>query len=134
MTTELAFTVAGAPRTKKNHGEIVQVGARCPVCRRGKPVMLPARPWREWLKDLMRSLKPAAEKHPVCPLERPVNCRALFFRDRDQGDSVGFYQGLADVLQETGVVKDDRWLVTWDGSRLLLDHGRPRTEVVLSWQ
>lgn len=130
---ELRLTVPGAPRTLKNHGEIIQVGARCPACKRGRPVMLPAKPWRAWLARVMPWLKPAAAGLAVCPLARPLNCAARFYRDRDQGDAVGFYQGLADLLQHTGVVKDDVWIKTWDGSRLLVDHARPRTEVTLTW-
>lgn len=136
---ELAITVPGPPRTLKNHGEIVRAGARgrCPACKQpvgGRNVLLPSKPWRRWLAAVLPWLKPAAARLVVCPLARPLNCAALFYRDADRGDAVGFYQGLADLLQEARVVADDVWIKTWDGSRMLVDHKRPRTEVVLSWQ
>jgi hypothetical protein len=66
-----------------------------------------------------------------CPIDYPVNCRALFYRDANRGDAVGLYQGLADVLEHGGVVTNDKYLVSWDGSRLLKDSARPRVEVEL---
>ncbi len=41
-------------------------------------------------------------------------------------------EGLADILEAAGIVEDDKWIVSWDGSRLEVDHKRPRVEVELS--
>jgi hypothetical protein len=60
-----------------------------------------------------------------------VNCRAIFYRDAERGDAVGYYQALADALEEAGIVKNDRLIVSWDGSRLSKDAANPRIEVVL---
>ena len=66
------------------------------------------------------------------PIARPVNCAALFYRDALRGDAVGFYQGLADVLEKAGIVENDKFIVSWDGSRLRKDAARPRVELVLT--
>jgi hypothetical protein len=116
-----SFVLYGPPRTKKTHNRV--------VFRKGRPKVLPSAAWCAWLDALRETGQlPAVEMLPA----RPYNCRALFWRDRDAGDSQGFYQGLADVLQEGGVVPDDKWLVAWNGSRLLVDRACPRVEVTLT--
>lgn len=64
-------------------------------------------------------------------LAQPLNCCAIFYREKDLGDAVGYYQGLADALEAAGVVADDKWIRQWDGSRLRKDAKRPRIEVTL---
>ena len=64
-------------------------------------------------------------------LSQPVNCAAVFYRDAHRGDAVGYYQALGDALEAAGVVSNDKWLVSWDGSRLRKDADRPRICVVL---
>lgn len=118
----LRFTVHGAPRTKKNHGRLVRPG------RGRRTVLLPSKPWETWAK----TARLEGLRGPLPRLAVPLNCRALFYRDAARGDAVGFMQGLADLLQKRGVVADDKWLVAWDGSRLLLDRQHPRVEVELA--
>jgi hypothetical protein len=65
------------------------------------------------------------------PYDFPVNCRALFYRDKDVGDAVGFYQALADCIQDAGILVNDRLIEQWDGSRLLVDKTNSRIEVEL---
>jgi hypothetical protein len=65
-------------------------------------------------------------------LAHPLNCCAIFYRDADRGDAVGYYQGLADALEAAGVVADDKWIKQWDGSRLAKDADWPRIDVVLT--
>jgi len=60
-----------------------------------------------------------------------VRCAAVFYRDRNHGDAVGYYQGLADLLEKRGVLKNDRQIVDWRGSQLLKDSRRPRVELTL---
>ena len=75
-------------------------------------------------------------------LDQPYNCKAIFYRSRRIGDAVGYYQGLADLLQDKNlstmrgvtlnVLTDDKWIQTWDGSRLEIDREKPRVEVELT--
>lgn len=147
---ELRITIPGAPRTKKNHGRLLKFG--------GRLKMVPSASWCSWRNAAVPPIKwalkrihagepmvyagftylgadktAAADPRIRAPLAHPVNCRALFYRDRAVGDAVGFYQGVADLLQEAGVLVDDVWIVSWDGSRLLKDSTCPRVDVVLSW-
>jgi hypothetical protein len=68
----------------------------------------------------------------ILPRTAAYNVRATFYRDRNgPGDAVGYYQGLADLLEKRGIVANDRQLVSWDGTRITLDRDRPRVEVRL---
>lgn len=113
------LTVYGAPRTKKNS------------LRRFRPkgsnrtLSMPSKAWTEWNRTAHVEGKPSE------PITYEVNCFAIFYRDALRGDAVGYYQGLADLLEKHGVVDDDKRIVSWDGSRLLKDAKNPRVEVEL---
>lgn len=149
----MIVTIHGAPRTLKNRPEIVLLkshgkGQPCPHCKRPiLPQPHPSPAWRSWLReaeitvDGARLVKGDAGVMLLIdddgakvwkPLDQPMNCRALFFRDAKRGDRFGYEQGLGDLLQERGVVVDDVLLETGDGTRLLIDRARPRVEVELT--
>ena len=116
----MTLTILGAPRTKKNHGQRLRMGTRT--------LNLPSKAFLAWQTVAMLQLRRVGGLPPIA---YPVNLRATFYRDALRGDAVGFYQALADVLEEAGVVQNDRWIVSWDGSRLEKDAKRPRVELVL---
>lgn len=120
----LRFTVPGPPRTKKNHGRLVKA--------KGRLIMMPSKVWSDWCKQVKAPLEQAMQQAGLSPLAQPVNCAAVFYREVAIGDAVGFYQGLADVLEHAGVVQNDRFIVSWDGSRLAKDKLHPRVEVTLT--
>ena len=66
------------------------------------------------------------------PLREPVNVRALFYQDVDRADAVGLYESLADLLQDAGVLVNDKQIRSWDGSRIAKDALNPRIEVYLT--
>lgn len=131
--SEIRLTIPGPPRTKKNSLRRKKIGKQVKT--------IPSATWCAW-RDLVM-----AHRHGIldafdrqgdslnycAPVTDPMNICALFYRDAERGDAVGYYQGLADVLEEIGVVQDDKFLTSWDGSRLLKDAANPRVEVVLSW-
>ena len=146
----VALVVFGAPRTKKTHNVL-----RRSLGHGGRPAVFPSAAWRRWVKeatfaelrygevlnlpvlpsDAVKRMLWAARIRSAplhyFPLERPVNCRARFFRDADRGDLLGFEQGLADLLEVRGLITNDRLIVGWDGSVLLVDRARPRVELEL---
>lgn len=117
----LRLTLFGPPRTKKTSNRVMKVGGLLRVA--------PSKAWVEWRDSLWRS---GQMPSPVRLPAEPVNCTALFYRANDSGDVHGFYQGLADVLEEGGVLPDDKWIKSWDGSQLLIDRGCPRIEITLT--
>lgn len=112
------FTIPWAPRTKKNHGWRTKSGKQ-----------MPSHAFMEWNAKAQIRLIPIRQRGTI---QTPVNCRALIYRDRLSGDAVGYYQALADALEDARVVHDDVLIVSWDGSRLLKDAKNPRVEVVLT--
>ena len=110
-----------------------RIRTRCRLnARGGSPVPFPSKAWSKWLKNaVIVSSAPTRAYPEIQPIAYPVNCRAIFYRDRRDGDAVGYYQGLADLLEKRGVDEDDKWSVSWDGSRLDCDRDRPRVEVEL---
>lgn len=117
----LHLTLYGAPRTKKTHNRLVK--------HRGRHKVLPSIQWTKWRDKLEASGQVTAAMRLR---DQPYNCAALFYRDANRGDAVGMYQGLADVLEYLGVVSNDKWLVTWNGSDLLVDRTNPRVVVSLT--
>lgn len=120
----IRFTIPGAPRTKKNHGWRTKHGKQ-----------MPSRAFAAWNKQaqmylmLWRTTNGKPELRD--PISCPVNVRAYFYRDAQRGDAVGYYQALADALQEARIVVDDALIVSWDGSRMLIDPRSPRIDVEL---
>lgn len=123
----IGLLISGAPRTKKNHGRVIQRGRR--------RFHIPSDAWTMWSRlgalELAQILRRESRMFPIAKSVN-LNCRALFYRDALMGDAVGYYQGLADLLQYAGVLEDDVSLVSWDGSRLLKDADRPRVELLLT--
>lgn len=122
----ISLTILGAPRTKKTSNRIYRPGKG----NRGRIRVMPSKAWQSWCQNAVFT-ELDYEQERIDPV-RKWNCRALFYRDRDIGDAVGYYQGLADLLEKRGVIPNDRQLVSWDGSRLLIDRQRPRVEIELA--
>lgn len=122
----MTFTILGAPRTKKNHGRRIKRGRRI--------FHVPSEAHEAWAGPAVLQIRQQWRRITVDggPCMMQVNVRALFYRDANRGDAVGYYQALADALEAAGVVEDDKLCVSWDGSRLLVDRVRPRIEVTLS--
>jgi len=114
------MVIYGQPVTKKNSPRIVRVGKR--------PVLLPSKPYLIWLRASLPQIQSAWRGQQ--PLDRPVHVSAVFYRARRVGDLNNYLAALADALEAARVVTDDKWIVSWDGSRLANASGtRPRVEV-----
>jgi len=123
--TLVAFTIPGAPRTKKTSNRIVRAGKFTKV--------LPSKAHEAWFDAVFLETKTRARRATKVdlPINHPVNVRALFYREALTGDATGYYQALADLLEAAGVVTNDKLLVSWDGSRLSKDSESPRIEVFI---
>lgn len=122
----LVFTLPGACRTKKNSSRFDLRGHF--------PRKLPSKAYETWHKGAraafdadIRAMQAAAR----IPIGRPVRVSAVFYRDRNAGDLVGYQQALADFLEDEGVLVNDRFITSWDGTRADKDAERPRIEVTL---
>ena len=121
------FTLFGAPRTKKNHGQRLK---------RGNRVFNVASDAHErWVWIAKKSLPVVRQQlldaGLVLPITAPLNAVALIYREAWTGDAVGYYQAIADWLQKIGIIENDRQIRSWDGTRLRKDADLPRVEIVL---
>ncbi len=123
------FTVTGAPRTKKNSGQMVPA-----ISQAGKAFVrvVPSEAYRKWHKQAEPQLQVFKIQQRIPAIDTPVNVAAIFYRDVDTGDAVGYYQGLADALQKAEILLDDKFITQWDGSRMLKDARNPRIEVTIT--
>ncbi len=129
----IRIVLPGAPRTKKTSNRVFHIGQKCRGCGRGsRAVVQPSKAWADWCDSLSPILRLDMRVCTGEPIAFAVNCAAKFYREADRGDMVGFMQGLADLLQHGGVVADDKWITSWDGSQLLKDARNPRVELVLT--
>ena len=124
-----SFTIGVCPRTKKTSNRFIQVPI--PGTRLTRPMMLPSKAYEEFDEAAQRVLMLVRRKLAK-PIDVPVNCEALFYRERKDGDAVGYYQALADTLQKAGIVINDSLIISWNGSQMLKDQSRPRIEVTLT--
>lgn len=122
----IQFTVWGSPRTKKTSNQVVT---------RGRVRVLPSKAWTTWVKTAP-ILRGTNRDEPVIQVfsvaDELYNICAIFYRDARRGDAVGYYQRLADLLEKRGVISNDKFFVSWDGSRLEIDRKYPRVEIVLT--
>lgn len=120
----LTFIITGPPRTKKNHGRRIKRGKRT--------YTIPSEAYETWNESAqLQFAKIRAEASIRLPITENVNVRALFMRHADVGDAVGFYQAIADSMENAGILENDRQIVSWDGSRLLKDKDNPRIIVAV---
>lgn len=127
---ELSFVIPGAPRTKKTSNRLVtnrQTGRR---------FILPSAAFEAWNKNtqlyLMRLRMIAKGRDWIAKhASDPVQIRAIFYRDANRGDFTGYAQALADALEESGLIVNDKQIVSWDGSYLSKAKDEPRIQVTL---
>lgn len=118
----LKFEINIAPRTKKNHQQIIML--------KGKRIVIPSKQYSEYEKN-SKNFIPIIAK----PIDYKVNVKGLFYMDtRRKVDLNNLLEALTDVLVKHKVLEDDNStiVVSHDGSRVLYDKENPRTEVEIT--
>lgn len=133
------FVIHGAPRTKKNSQRIITIPAkgahRCHACGhlKGFPKVLPSEAYEAWEAAALREIMTIKPRLGIdLPITGPVSVEALIYRERDVGDLSNYLEAVADMLQAAGVLKDDKQIEDWDGSRRRKDAANPRVEVFIT--
>lgn len=122
LPSPISFTIRGIPRTKKTHNRIFRAG------KAGRLRVMPSEAYEEWFEHARFQLTHGGSWR----FTSDVNVSALFYRAANVGDAVGYYQALADLLERSDVLANDRQIRSWDGSRLLKDAHYPRIEVTVT--
>lgn len=117
---ELTLAFDGPPRTKKNHGRAF--GLKQSVA------------YKRYRQDIITAIGPVARELQLPLPAIAYNCAAVYYVDRygDAADYNGLNQGLHDALQDAGVLVDDWWIRTCDGTRIVCNDPTPRVELTLT--
>lgn len=115
------------PTTKKNSLEIrykMKDGKRVPFIGQGDA-------YKQYEQDAMWFLRPCTRG----TIDYPVNVKCTFYRkDRHRIDLTNLLEAIDDILVSANILKDDTFtiLVSHDGSRVLIDKDKPRTEIIIT--
>jgi hypothetical protein len=82
----------------------------------------------------MRVIEPMHGRLRLPLPDQPYNIRVIYHVDRrgESADKVGLDQGLYDALENSGVVTNDWFFRTDDGSRVVFGSEKPRVEIVIT--
>lgn len=124
---DIEFIIPTAPRTKKNHGQLVTL-------KTGRQLMLPSKQYLKLEKETIKFIK---KNFPdIQPIDKLINMQCKFYKDRDyKADLTGYLQAIQDALVKAGVLKDDNHKIikSVNGSEVFLDRNNPRIEVKITF-
>jgi Holliday junction resolvase RusA-like endonuclease len=132
------FVIHGPPRTKKTSNRIVSIGPMCRTCgkRGGFPKVLPSEAYEAWESSALRECVPIKIALRAAgidlPIVHPISVEALIYRERNVGDLSNYLEAVADMLQGSKIIIDDKIIEDWDGSRRLKDATDPRVEIYIT--
>jgi Holliday junction resolvase RusA-like endonuclease len=120
---EIKITLPFAPRTKKNHSQVIRLGSSFKV--------LPSKAYIALEKQCCKYL---AMNWKQATIDTPINLECHFYKEADRkGDLVGYLQAIQDILVKANVIADDNHKIveSTDGSRVHLDRDNARIEVII---
>lgn len=131
MSKIYKYTVPLPPVTKKNSPQIFYIGAKCPVCHRGKIArVMPSAAYLKYERSAMWYLTPK----PKTPLAGRYRVAAVFYMPtRRRVDLTNLLEACHDTLVAAKILADDNntIIASVDGSRVLYDKANPRTEIFI---
>jgi Holliday junction resolvase RusA-like endonuclease len=113
METLFKVFIPGRPIIKKNTQKVVRL-------KNGRRVKIDSPRYKTWKHQASAYIKQALLKHNInAPLSTDLQLTAIFhFKNRQaEPDLSNLYEGIQDLLQEMGVIKDDKLIQSHDGSR-----------------
>ena len=123
----MKFTLPIAPRTKKNHSQLVTL-------KTGRQMLLPSKSYKEFEKKVVNWVE--GNFGNLQPISSPINLCCHFYKDRAvRSDLTGYLQAIQDALVKAGLLEDDNHeiVTTTDGSQVFLDRDNPRIEVEITF-
>lgn len=111
------------PKTKKNHQQVLYNS------KTKKPFIAQNNAYKRYERDAGWFLKKLPE-----PISEPVNVKCVFYRDSERKvDLNNLLEAITDILVRYKVILDDNYRIVagHDGSRVLVDKDRPRTEIYI---
>ena len=118
----ISLTLPGRPITKKNHQQIIKRGKR--------HMIVQSEVYQQYEQECLWRLK--AYKGPRFDPGVKVRLTARYWMPnrRSWPDLLGLLQATCDILESAGIIKNDRDVVSLDGSRIMgVDKENPRAEI-----
>lgn len=125
MKDSIMFVVELPPVSKKNSQQIL-INSKTK-----RPFIAPSQKYRQYERDV-KAFMPKLDK----PIDEPVAVKCLFYMPtRRRCDLPNMENAIDDIMVKYGVLADDNFniLVSHDGSRILYDKERPRTEITIDF-
>jgi len=121
MNNKLSAVIVGRPATKKNSGRIVKFGNRM--------ALLPSKAFEVYQDIALWQLKKYKERFDG---NVHVQCKYYLPNNAHWPDLVGLLQATSDILEKSGILENDRLIVSYDGSRIMgIDKENPRAEIFI---
>lgn len=115
------YIILGEPPVKKNSSQIVRRGK--------KPFLLPSKAYMSWKDAAILQLK---TQHRGDPIEGELHATFTFYVGaRRKPDLSNLYEAPQDAMEEAGIINNDYFIVSHDGSRRRRDRENPRIEIAL---
>lgn len=123
----ITFIIPGPPVVKKNNKRII-VNKRT-----GKPMIISSTQAIAWQDKAIGVLRRIWKDRDPIPAGILLNAMIVSYLDSSQRpDASNLYEAPQDALQEAGVISNDYWIVSHNGSRRKRDPEWPRVEITLS--
>lgn len=117
----MKFIIDGIPRTKKN--------SMRPWKRGNRTFLIPSAAATSWTASAVRQLQAQLCANPI---DYPVSLNAQIYRARRTGDLGNYLAAICDALESAEIVTNDKFILSFDGSRLKHDACNPRVEIELT--
>lgn len=119
----ISFKIPLAPISKKNSQQIM-------INRQsGKPFIMPSQQYKDYEAAALWFIPKGVK------IDYAVNVKCLFYMPTHRRvDLTNLLEAIDDVLVKAGLLSDDSFLIveSHDGSRVLYDKEKPRTEVYIT--
>jgi hypothetical protein len=118
-TLHVCISYKGRPISKKSSQRIIMRGNR--------RIIIYSKAYSELLNSVVPRLKSLWEdrrgQEVFGTKEKPVRVKATFWAGKGvEPDLSGALETVGDVLQAAGIIENDRWIKSWDWSRMICTH------------
>jgi Holliday junction resolvase RusA-like endonuclease len=119
----IKFTIPLAPITKKNSQRIFRPNGM------NRPIIVPSEQYKQYEREAAYFMPRGVH------VAEPVNVQCLFYMPtRRKVDLTNLLEAIDDVMVKAGLLADDNADIvqSHDGSRVLYDKDKPRTEIYIT--
>lgn len=122
----VVLEMEGTPSVKKNSMTIAYSGHR------RRPILMYSKSYASALKTQLPQLKSQWQWAPIGSEEEPLHVLMDFsFKDKRRRDLDNLISSTFDLLSKAGVISNDKWIFSVDGTRMHYGTGIEKTVVTI---